>query len=295
MRRSIGRTARALSLAAVLAVVLSACSSNSSSGGSTIKAGPGVDVATKTITLGVLTPETGAASVIGKPLTAGQKAYFDNLNAHGGISGWKVNLVVEDNQYNPQTEVQTYNQIVNNVLFMGQSLGSPTTEAVEQTAQSQNVLLGTAAQDSLFTTQKINAVIGTPYAEDVANALFYVTNTLGKANAKVGIVYQNDAYGQDGLRGYTAAKNAYHFDDVGHATYNVTDTDFTSQALAMKNAGAQYVVVTAIPTAAAVLIGTAATIGYHPQWILQGPAWSEYLISSDGSATGKQTAVAPAL
>ncbi|MHB8682146.1 MAG: ABC transporter substrate-binding protein [Acidimicrobiales bacterium] len=293
------KLSRSLALVGTMAVVLAACSStnnnNNSSSSGTVKAGPGVDVASKTITLGVLTPESGIASVIGKPLTLGQQAFFDDLNASGGINGWKVNLTVEDNQYNPQTEVQTYNQIVNSVLFMGQSLGSPTTQAVESLAQSQQVLLGTAAQDSAFTTQQINAVIGTPYAEDVANAMFYVTNTLGKANAKVGIVYQNDAYGQDGLRGYNAAKAAYHFDDVGSATYNVTDTAFTSQALAMKNDGAQYVVVTAIPTAAASIIGAAATIGYHPQWILQGPAWSEYLVSSDGTPAGTKTPVAAAL
>ncbi|HUY64021.1 MAG TPA: ABC transporter substrate-binding protein [Acidimicrobiales bacterium] len=296
MRRTLQHYTKGVALLGTLALVLAACSSSTtpSSSGS-IKTGPGVDTATKTITLGVLTPESGLASIIGKPLTEGQQAYFDNLNATGGIDGWKVKLVVEDNKYDPQTQVQVYDQIAGNVLFMAQSLGSPTTQAIESLATAQNVLLGTAAQDSAFVTQKINAVVGTPYAEDVANSLYYVTHTLGHGNAKVGIVYQNDAYGGDGLRGYTAALNAYHFDDVGHATYNVTDTELTSQALAMKNAGAQYVVVTAIPTSAALLIGAAAVIGYHPQWILQGPAWSEYLITSDGTPTGTKTPVAAAL
>ncbi len=191
--------------------------------------------------------------------------------------------------------MQDYNQIVGNVAFIAQSLGSPTTQAIETQAQQSSVILGTAAQSSAFVNQSINAVIGTPYAIDVANALYYLTHTLNKTRAKVGIVYQNDAYGADGMKGYLAAKAAYHFDDVGHASYAVTDTSFTSQALAMKNAGAQYVVVTAIPTAAATLIGTAAAIGYHPQWILQGPAWSEYLMTSTGAAGGKPTAVEKAM
>ena len=295
MRRKIKALSGAATLVGALALVLTACSSSSSPNSSGLKTGPGVDASTKTITLGVLTPESGVASVIGKPLTLGMQAFFDDMNAHGGVDGWKVNLDVVDNQYNPQTQVQVYNQIAGNVLFMGQSLGSPTTQAVESLAESQTMLLGTAAQDSAFVTNKINAVIGTPYAEDVANAMYYLTHTLGKTSAKVGIVYQNDAYGGDGLRGFTAAKSAYGFDDVGHATYNVTDTEFTSQALAMKNDGAQYVVVTAIPTAAAGIIGAAAVIGYHPQWILQGPGWSEYLVSSDGTPTGTKTAVAGAL
>lgn len=286
-------------LACVAGLVVAACSTGgSSSTGSSaggIKAGPGVDVKTKTITLGVLTPLSGAAALIGKPLTAGQQAYFSYVNAHGGIGGWKVALDVKDDQYNPQLHVQDYNQIVNSVAFIGQSLGSPTTQAIESAAQSASVILGTAAQSSAFVNHAVNAVIGTPYAIDVANALDYLTQKLGKAHAKIGIVYQNDAYGADGLKGYLAAKAAYHFNDVAHATYAVTDTSFTSQALAMKNAGAQYVVVTAIPTAAATLIGTAAAIGYHPQWILQGPAWSEYLMTSTGLASGKPTPIEKAM
>ena len=182
--------------------------------------------------------------------------------------------------------------MIGGVAFIAQSLGSPTTQAIETQAQQQGVVVGTAAQSSSFVGIPVNATIGTPYAADVANALYYVTHTLGKANAKVGLVYQNDAYGADGLKGYLAAKSAYHFNDVGHVTYNATDTSFTSQALAMKNAGAQYVVLTAIPTAAAGIMGSAAAIGYHPQWILQGPAWSEYLITSTGGATGKATPIA---
>ncbi len=288
-------------LTCLAGLVLAACSTGGSSGNNStsttgsIKTGPGVDLKSKTITLGVLTPLSGPAALIGKPLTAGQQAYFSYLNAHGGIGGWKVSLEIKDDQYNPQLHVQDYNQIVGNVAFIAQSLGSPTTQAIETQAQQSSVILGTAAQSSAFVNQSINAVIGTPYAIDVANALYYLTHTLNKTNAKVGIVYQNDAYGADGMKGYLAAKAAYHFDDVAHASYAVTDTSFTSQALAMKNAGAQYVVVTAIPTAAATLIGTAAAIGYHPQWILQGPAWSEYLMTSTGAAGGKPTPVEKAL
>src|ERR1700739_4182782 len=107
-------------LSCLASLALAACATGgsnpkSSSGAATIKAGPGVDVKTKTITLGVLTPLSGPAALIGKPLTAGQQAYFSYLNAHGGISGWRVSLDIKDDQYNPQLHVQDYNQIVNSV------------------------------------------------------------------------------------------------------------------------------------------------------------------------------------
>jgi ABC-type branched-subunit amino acid transport system substrate-binding protein len=288
---------RAAVLSALASLSVAGCgtggvsSGNAGSGG--FQAGPGVDTSSKTITLGVLTPLSGVAAVIGKPLAAGQADYFKWVDAHGGIDGWKVNLATEDTKYDPPTEAQEYNQILPNVLFIAQSLGSPTTQAIESQAESQGVLIGTAAQDSAFVTHDVNAVIGTPYAVDVANGMYYVTQHA--SSPRIGIIYQNDAYGQDGLRGYIAAQHAYGFTDVGHATYNATDTSFTSQALAMKNDGAQYVMLTAIPNAAASIIGAAAVIGYHPQWILQTSAFSEYLMTSTGVASGTRTPVYQAM
>lgn len=295
------RRARLFAIAGVLAIVLAACGTTGggSGTGSTaaggMKTGPGVDTATKTITLGVITPLTGPAALIGKPLTAGQQAYFKWLDAHGGIDGWKVQLNVQDDAYDPQKHVQDYNQMVGSVAFIAQSLGSPTTGAIEAQAANAGVLLGTAAQSSAFVNHSTNLVIGSPYAVDVANALYYLTQKQGQANAKVAIFYQNDDYGADGIKGYDAALAAYHFKDVGRVSYAVTDTSFTAQATTLKNSGAQYVVVTAIPTAAGALIGTAAALGYFPHWILQGPAWSEYLMTSTGTASGKATPIEKAL
>jgi ABC-type branched-subunit amino acid transport system substrate-binding protein len=181
----------------------------------------------------------------------------------------------------------------NGVLFLAQSLGSPTTQAIESQAVSDGILIGTAAQDSAFVNKKVNAVIGTPYAVDMANAVYYTSQQ--SKGASVALAYQNDAYGQDGIKGYTAAVSAYGLKSVAKVPYNVTDTSFTSQALALKRSGAKYVFVTAIPTAAGTLIGTAAALGYHPQWVLQGPAWSEFLMTSTGTPKGTPTPIEKAL
>lgn len=285
---------------AVVALVAVACGSGTggsgSSGGSGggLKGGPGVDTSTKTITVGEITPLSGAAAVIGKPLTAGIATYFDAANArHLLPDGWKIKTVVRDDAYVPSKHAQIYNQIINNVAMIAQSLGSPTTQAIESEASGSNVVLGTAAQDSAFVNQKINAVIGTPYAVDDANAMSYIAQKT--PHAKVALFYQNDAYGQDGIKGYTAGVNAYGLNNLKEVGYAATDTSFTAQAQALKSSGAQYVLLTAIPTAAGALIGTAAAIGYHPQWVLQGPAWSEYLMTSTGTPSGKPTAIEQAM
>jgi ABC-type branched-subunit amino acid transport system substrate-binding protein len=287
-------------LAGAVALGIAACGTGSSSSGGSadsqgVKTGPGIDAKTKTISLGVLSPLSGQVAAIGKPLTAGQDTYFRALNAAGGIDGWKVRLVKRDSKYDPQTQVQQFNSIAGNVAFIAQSLGSPTTKAIQPLAAKEKMLVGAAAQDSALVTDPVMAVIGTPYAIDDANALDYIVRQKGDRNAKIGIIYQDDEYGQDGLRGYTEALKTYHFDSVARTTYKVTDTDLTAQVQKMRAAGARYVFFVGVPAAGAKVVGTATAQGYNPTWVFQGPAWSEYLMTSDGTPNGKPTPVARAL
>ncbi len=270
-----------LALAAILMALSGCASSNGSSGNSSgIKAGPGVDLASKTITLGILSPYSGpVADPIGIPLANGVKALFDHVNDHGGIDGFKVKFVEEDTQYNPQIEVQKYNQIHNQVLMIADSLGTPTTFAIKGLADADHMLVSAATLSSALAREKYLVLVGTPYRLQVENAFDYVVNKLGIQNPATGIIYQNDEYGQDGLTGYQEAITAYHLHNVAEVTYGVTDTDFTAQVAQLKASGAKYVFVTAVPNVTAGIIGTAYKLGYNPQWILQSPAFAVELLA----------------
>ncbi|HEU5370016.1 MAG TPA: ABC transporter substrate-binding protein [Ktedonobacterales bacterium] len=275
---------RNLRVAAALTIVclfIAGCGNGGGSGA--IKAGPGVDLTKKTITLGVLTPLSGpVAAPIGIPLTKGIETYFDAVNANGGVDGFQIKLVEKDSQYNPQLQVEAYNEIHNQVLMLAESLGSPTTSAIKDLATRDQMLVSAATLDSYLAREKYMVMVGTPYRLQVENAFDYVVNKLGVQNPKTGIIYQDDAYGQDGLTGYKEAVTAYHLNDVGQATYEATDTTFTAPVSQMKAAGAQYVFLTAIPTAAAGIIGTAHALGYDPHWILQSPAFATGLMAVPG-------------
>jgi ABC-type branched-subunit amino acid transport system substrate-binding protein len=272
-----------LSLATVLLVLSGCASSNSTTSTSSLKAGPGVDVTNKTITLGILSPYSGpVADPIGKPLALGVKVYFDSVNANGGIDGYKVKFLEEDTQYNPQIQVQLYNQIHNQVLMIADSLGTPTTFAIKDLAAADHMLVSAATLSSALAREKYLILLGTPYRLQVENAFDYVVNKVGVQNPSVGIIYQNDEYGQDGLTGYKEAVNFYHLHDVAQATYAVTDTNYTAQISQLKAAGAKYVFITAIPTATAGIIVTAYKLGYNPQWILQSPAFAQALLAVPG-------------
>ncbi|HET9922424.1 MAG TPA: ABC transporter substrate-binding protein [Ktedonobacteraceae bacterium] len=262
-------------------MALSGCatSSSNSGSGSGLKVGPGVDVTNKTITLGILSPYSGpVAAPVGIPLAHGVEVFFDHINDNGGINGYKVKFLEEDTQYNPQTEVQLYNQIHNKVLMIADSLGTPTTYAIKSQATNDHMLVSAATLASSLAREKYLVLVGTPYRLQVENAFDYVVNKLGVKNPVTGIIYQNDEYGQDGLVGYKEAVTAYGLHDVGQAPYAPTDTDFTAQVSQMKSAGAKYVFLSALPTVTATIVGTAAKLGYFPQFILQSPAWANALL-----------------
>lgn len=269
-----------LGIIAMGVLVLSGCaSSNTSSSGGGLKTGPGVDVANKTITLGILSPYSGpVADPVGKPLARGVEVFFDHVNDNGGVNGYKVKFLEEDSQYNPQIQVQLYNQIHNKVLMIADSLGTAPTFAIKDQAAADHMLISAASLASSLAREKYVVMVGTPYRLQVENAFDYVVNKLGVKNPATGIIYQNDEYGQDGLTGYKEAVSVYNLHDVAQANYAPTDTDFTAQVSQMKAAGAKYVFLSTLPVVTATIIGTAYKLGYNPQWILQSPAWANALL-----------------
>jgi ABC-type branched-subunit amino acid transport system substrate-binding protein len=290
--------ASALALSSALGACGTGSSKSSSSEGgngkaASIQGGPGVDVATKTITIGDIGALTGPAAPLGAEVAAGHEAYFKALNARGGIDGWKVKLVTKDSGYQPQQHVQMYDELQGSVAILN-SFGSPTTKAIQPQVHQQKLVTFPASFDSVWGADSVMAPVGAPYSVDIANALDYYTKS-GAKKAKIGIIYQNDEYGADGLRGFKAAKDALGFTNAGAQTFNVGDTSFTAQVQKLKAAGADAVVVTALPSATGPIVGTAATLGFHPQWILQGPAFLEQLITKDGNVGSPPTPVAAAL
>jgi ABC-type branched-subunit amino acid transport system substrate-binding protein len=281
------------------ALALAACgtggSNNSNSGGSngTVKGGPGVNVAKKVITIGNIGAISGPAGPLGIPALAGAKAAVAQINAHGGIDGWKLKIAFKDASYTPEKQVQAYNAI-NSKIAMLQSFGSPTTQAIQKQLDQAKLVTLPLSWDSLWDTDPILAPVGTPYALDIANGLNYLINTKHLGN-KVGYIYQDDAYGMDGLKGAQAAAKAHVINLVASASEALGDTDFTSQVQKMKAAGADIVVVTALPNATGPIVGTAASLGYAPTYLLQGPAYLEALITATGAMGAKPTPIAGAL
>ena len=283
MRRT-GLKATAL-CAAVLMFGAVACRSG-------VTTGVGVDKETKTIKLGELTGLTGVIAAIGKPLTAGHEVYFKYVNeVLGGVGRdldkadrYKVELVTKDTQYTQEGSVTQYNAIKDQVLMIAQSLGTPTTKAILPQINEDKILTGAATLASAWLKEKYVVPAGAPYPVQFINAAQYIKDQ--GVTPKIGIIYQDDDYGAEGLKGLEYAAGKFGWTIAAKATYKAADAAgeaslFLPPVKAMKDAGVDHVFLTTTPSATAKSLGVAASaLQYAPRWIGNSPSWIGALAAS---------------
>ncbi len=250
-------------------------------GGGEPEAAPGFDG--ETIRLGVLTPQTGVAAVIGNPLTEGNRVFFEALNASGGIAGkYKVELEVADTQYQPQTAVQQYNATKDDVVSYVQILGTGVVNAVLPLLQEDEIVAGPASLDSFWVPEQYLLALGGPYQLQAINAMDYWFNQEGNdpADTTVCTMIQDDPYGEAGQAGVEFAAEEIGFEVAETARFAATDTDFSGQINTLRSGGCELVFLVSLPSATGAIIGAAAQQQFAPQWIGQSPTWVGALAQS---------------
>src|SRR5437899_3178770 len=174
----------------------------------------GIGVMGQTIKLGELTPLTGTVAIIGKPLTRGHEVYFQYVNdVLGGVGKnlpkeqrYKVELVTLDTQYLPDVHVQQYNAVKEKVLAIAQSLGTPQTKAILQQIRDDKILTGAASLSADWFQEKYVVPNAAAYIAQVANAMQYLKDK--GVTPKLGLIYQDDDYGAEGVAGIDYAAKA---------------------------------------------------------------------------------------
>lgn len=246
-----------------------------------VEPGPGFDG--ETIRLGVVTPQTGVAAVIGNPLTNGNQVFFDALNEEGGIAGqYQVELEVVDSQYQPQTGVQQYNSIKNDVVGFVQILGTPVVNAILPQLESDDIVAGPASLDSFWVPEQNLMALGAPYQIQAINAMDYWFNQEGNdpADTTVCTMIQDDPYGEAGQAGVEFASEELGFEISETARFAGTDTDFSAQVNQLSSGGCELVFLVALPSHTGSIMGTSAQLGFTPQWVGQSPTWVGALAAS---------------
>lgn len=279
---------RLLCLLMVLVLVAAACGDDddddTSAGGDTtettagdgeakeLEPGPGFDGTT--IKVGVLTPLTERVAVIGKPLTAGNKAWFDHVNEQGGIAGkYKIEMVTQDTRYDPPTAVQLYNGMKNDVVMIAQLLGTPVVNAVLPQLKTDKIVAQPASLDSFWVREQQLLPVGAPYQIQAINAIDYWWNEAGGKGKTVCSMIQDDPYGEAGQEGVDFAAEELGFDVAATARFKVTDQDFTAQINQLKGANCQMVFGVVTAASLSGIMTAAVQNDLQTQWILQSPSW----------------------
>ena len=228
---------RASLIAGAIAVALGVVSGPASA---QKKYGPGV---TDTeIKLGQTMPYSGPASsygTIGKLHTA----YFKMINDAGGINGRKINLISLDDGYSPPKTVEQVRKLVeqDEVLALFQTLGTPGNSAIHKYVNGKKVphlLLATGAT-KWADPKNFPWTLGFNLSYQAEGAIYAKYLLKNKPNAKVAILYQNDDYGKDVLKGVKDGLGAAGAKMiVAEATYEVSDPTVDSQIVTLQGSGA---------------------------------------------------------
>jgi branched-chain amino acid transport system substrate-binding protein len=239
-----------------------------SAGASSRALDPGLTA--KQITIGGTFPLTGPAALYAV-IPAAEQAYFQYVNAHGGVNGRKIKFLVEDDQYDPSKTVPLTQQLVqqDKVFAVFGSLGTADDLAVRAYLNKQKVpqvLLATG--DSYWGAQYKQYPWTIGWQPDYpGEAKLYGEFIQSKVpQAKIGVLYQNDAYGENYLAGLKAGLGAAGASKiVSTQPYDVTAPNVTQQMLALQASGANVFFDFATPTASIQALATAAAIGWTPQ------------------------------
>ena len=250
-----------------------------------------VGVSSSSITLGMTLPMTGAASPGYNKIPGAMKAYFDYLNANGGVNGRSINLKVEDDQYVPTQAVAKTNKLIlqDKVMALLAPLGTANNKAVAASVNPGRrgvpVLFVNTGFSGFADAQKYPttyAILPSYVMEAKIMAEYIKDNFAGKT---LGLVYQDDDFGSDALKGFTQAGITFAA-KVPYASGSQSATTAAGWVQKLSAAKCDVVILFGVSSATAAGLGTAAALKYAPQRILGSVGGDATTIKAAGVPAG---------
>jgi branched-chain amino acid transport system substrate-binding protein len=270
-------------LLAVLALLATACGRGSSGGsGGSGSSGSDPGITATSIKLGGSYPFSGPASAYGT-IGVSAKAYFDWLNAKGGINGRKIEFTTLDDGYEPARQLQNDKQLVeqNKVFALFNTLGTANNLAAWDYLNQNKVpqaFVATGASEFGADPSKHPWTIGwqPDYVSEARVYAEYLKKN--KPNAKVAVLYQNDAFGKDLLNGFKSAVQGSGVSVTAAESYEVTDPTVDSQVSKLATSKADVFLDITTPKFGAQAIHRLTEVNWKPLHILNNVAASKTLV-----------------
>jgi branched-chain amino acid transport system substrate-binding protein len=225
------------------------------------------------IRLGNTMPYSGPASsygTIGKAMAA----MFRMANDDGGFAGRNVNFISYDDGYTPPKTVEQIRRLIeeDKVAALFATLGTPTNSAIVRYVNQKKVphlFLATGA-DKWGNYREFPWTIGWQPSYVTESEVYAKYILAQKLDAKIGILYQNDDFGKDYLRGVRNVLKDNYDKQVNPVSYETTDATIDSQLVTLQSAGIDVLMTVAIPKFAAQAIRKVREMNWKPMHVLSG-------------------------
>ena len=224
------------------------------------------------IKIGNIMPYSGPASaygVIGKT----EAAYFKKINAEGGINGRKINFISYDDAYSPPKAVEQARKLVESdeVLLIFNSLGTPSNSAIHKYMNAKKVpqLFVATGATKWNDPKEFPWTMGWQPSYQSEGHIYAKYILKEKPGAKIAVLYQNDDYGKDYLKGLKdglGEKAASMI--IAEESFETTEPTVDNHIVKLKSSGADVFVDIATPKFAAQAIKKVAEVDWKPLHIL---------------------------
>ena len=224
------------------------------------------------IKIGNIMPYSGPASaygVIGKT----EEAYFKKINAEGGINGRKINFISYDDAYSPPKAVEQARKLVESdeALIIFNSLGTPSNSAIHKYMNAKKVpqLFVATGATKWNDPKEFPWTMGWQPSYQSEGHIYAKYLLKEKPGAKIAVLYQNDDYGKDYLKGLKdglGEKAASMI--IAEESFETTEPTVDNHIVKLKSSGADVFVDIATPKFAAQAIKKVAEIDWKPLHIL---------------------------
>src|SRR5262245_24131616 len=222
------------------------------------------------IKVGNINPYSGPASawgMIGRTIGA----YFNKVNAEGGINGRKITFISYDDGYSPPKTVEQARRPVESdeVLLIFQSLGTAANTAIQKYMNVKKVpqLFAATGATKFGDPQNFPWTMGFVASYQTEARVYAKYLIEHHSNGKIGVLYQNDDYGKDYLKGMKDGLGG-KIPIVSEQAYETTDATVTSQIISLQGSKADIFFNVASPKFAAQAIAKAVELGWKPIHVL---------------------------
>ena len=239
------------------------------------------------IRVGTIQDLSGPIAALGKQVRNGMQMRVDEINKAGGIHGRKIKLLVEDSGYDPKKAVMAAQKLVNQdkIFVMAGHIGTAPNMAAMPVQFAKNVINWmpiTAAREMYEPYHKLKYSVAVPYYDQMRHELAGLVQKTGAK--KICIIYQDDEYGLEVLRGAEAALKTMNQSLAEKTSFKRGATDFSSQVARMKSSECDFVVLGTILRETIGTIAEARKNGFNPHFFASQAGYTDLVHKLGGKA-----------